>query len=66
MAKLRHRRPRMQAEPGGSAEQCTSGHEFASVHDHGAIGGLIAIVTHQTGGLSDLVCHEWFVLIDCR
>jgi hypothetical protein len=46
MADLRHRRPRMQAKPGcpgGSAEQCTPGHEFASIQVRGGIGGIIAV-----------------------
>jgi hypothetical protein len=41
--------------PGGNAEQCTPGHECASVKVHRGIGTIIAVVA---GGLSDIVFHE--------
>jgi hypothetical protein len=55
---LCQRRPRMEAKPGcpgGNAEQCTPGHECASVKVHRGIGTIIAVVA---GGLSDIVFHE--------
>jgi hypothetical protein len=55
----------MEAKPGGpgsNAEECTPGHEFASVHVPWAIGNVIAVVMRRAGGLSDVFWHACLLL----